>query len=70
MLPKIADFGLATKLNDEVGIHIIQPDHYQAPEVILGCGWDFSVDIWNFGVMVRRCYVLVFLLHLPLVLND
>ncbi|KAJ6130061.1 kinase domain protein [Penicillium capsulatum] len=52
MVPKIADFGLATKLNNEVGIHIIQPDHYRAPEVILGCGWDFSADIWNFGVMV------------------
>lgn len=70
MVPKIADFGLATKLNDEVGIHIIQPDHYRAPEVILGCGWDSSADIWNFGVMVRIRYVLVFCLHGPFVVND
>lgn len=64
MLPKIGDFGLATKLegNDawggnggggEIGLHPIQPDHYRAPEVILGCGWNFSADIWNFGVLVR-----------------
>ena len=63
MVPKIADFGLGTRLDNEyqegkagrreVGIHPIQPDHYRAPEVILGCGWDFSADIWNFGVMVR-----------------
>lgn len=63
MLPKIADFGLATQLNSdnvegkkgkkEIGIHLIQLDHYHAPEVILGCGWGFSADIWNFGVLVR-----------------
>ncbi|KAI2695856.1 hypothetical protein CBS147332_9241 [Penicillium roqueforti] len=28
------------------------PDHYRAPEVILGCGWDSKADIWNFGVMM------------------
>ena len=62
--PKIADFGLATILNKsssqdevfgkQVGIYPIQPDYYRAPEVILGCGWDFKTDIWNFGVLVRR----------------
>ncbi|KKZ62330.1 hypothetical protein EMCG_00404 [[Emmonsia] crescens] len=61
VLPKIVDFGLATWLKSdnregkvgkgEVGIHPIQPDHYRAPEVILGCGWSFSTDIWNFGVL-------------------
>lgn len=67
MFPKIVDYGLATWLNDdnrerktgkrEVGIHPIQPDHYRAPEVILGCGWDFSTDIWNFGVLVRNTFL-------------
>lgn len=37
---------------DQTGIYPIQPDHYRAPEVILGCGWDSKADIWNFGVMV------------------
>ena len=55
IVPKIADFGLATELNNKVRIHIIQADCYRAPEVILGCGWDSSADIWNFGVMVRIC---------------
>lgn len=64
MFPKIADFGLATRLDkpstrngmvgEQLGIHPIQPDYYRAPEVILGCGWDFKEDIWNFGVLVRR----------------
>ncbi|PKY00270.1 protein kinase [Aspergillus campestris IBT 28561] len=62
MIPSIADFGLATKLGtpstkqgmvgEQVGVYPIQPDYYRAPEVILGCGWDFKADIWNFGVLL------------------
>lgn len=62
MIPKIADFGLATRLDKphtrdgmvgkQLGVYPIQPDPYRAPEVILGCGWDFKADIWNFGVLV------------------
>lgn len=63
MIPKIVDFGLATRLDkpstrdgmvgEQLGIYPIQPDFYRAPEVILGCGWNFKADIWNFGVLVR-----------------
>ena len=55
ILPKIVDFGLSTRLDgqDEWGIYPIQPDHYRAPEVILGCGWNMSADIWNLGILVR-----------------
>lgn len=62
VIPKIADFGLSTRLRDnssneenggeKAGIYPIQPDHYRAPEVILGCVWDSKADIWNFGAMV------------------
>ncbi|KAJ5100468.1 hypothetical protein N7456_006520 [Penicillium angulare] len=62
MVPKIVDFGLATRLDrpssrngfigQQLGIYPIQPDYYRAPEVILGCGWDFKADIWNFGVLL------------------
>lgn len=55
MVPRIADFGLSTRLGhpslvdhierEQLGIYPIQPDHYRAPEVILGCGWDSSADI-------------------------
>ncbi|RAL01113.1 protein kinase [Aspergillus ibericus CBS 121593] len=53
-IPKIVDFGLAAKLclDSDYGIYPIQPDHYRAPEVILGCGWNTSADIWNLGVLL------------------
>ncbi|KAL4797683.1 kinase-like domain-containing protein [Aspergillus venezuelensis] len=30
----------------------IQPNHYRAPEVILGVPWSYEVDIWNVGCMI------------------
>lgn len=62
-IPQLVDFGLATRLEeeDDWGVWPIQPDHYRAPEVILGNGWQMPTDIWNLGVLVRsilrRCYI-------------
>ncbi|RAH72489.1 kinase domain protein [Aspergillus aculeatinus CBS 121060] len=52
--PQLVDFGLATRLeeDDDWGIWPIQPDHYRAPEVILGIGWQMPADIWNLGVLL------------------
>ena len=54
-IPQLVDFGLATRLeeDDDWGVWPIQADHYRAPEVILGNGWQMEVDIWNLGVLVR-----------------
>lgn len=62
ILPKITDFGAAWRLdalnpegkpqNEAVYTYPIQPNYYRAPEVVLGYGWNFSADIWNFGVLV------------------
>lgn len=53
MVPQFVDFGLAARLDrEQLGILPIQPDHYRAPEVILGCGWNSKTDIWNMGVLV------------------
>ncbi|KAJ9375692.1 hypothetical protein DTO063F5_9212 [Paecilomyces variotii] len=53
-IPKIVDFGLSTRLDkqDDYGVYPIQPDHYRAPEVILGCRWNMSADIWNLGILL------------------
>lgn len=81
MVPKLADFGLATRLDkpstrngmigEQLGIYPIQPDYYRAPEVILGCGWDFKADIWNLGVLVRpcTCFQEVYLQHSRLLVS-
>lgn len=59
ILPKITDFGLAHHQNDSpvLNRHPVQPDGYRAPEVILGAGWTYSVDIWNLGLLVRILYL-------------
>lgn len=31
----------------------IMPDLYRAPEVILNMTWDYKVDIWSVGMVVR-----------------
>ncbi|KAH6719717.1 kinase domain-containing protein [Leptodontidium sp. MPI-SDFR-AT-0119] len=53
ILPKIADIGLAQRGDSsQPHLHPIQPDHYRAPEVVLGTGWTYSADIWNLGVLI------------------
>ncbi|KAJ5990221.1 hypothetical protein N7522_010428 [Penicillium canescens] len=62
IMPKITDFGAAKMLPEchpddkskigEVLLDPIQPNYYRSPEVILGYGWNYSTDIWNFGVLL------------------
>lgn len=53
VMPMIADLGLAQRGHDsQERITPIQTDYYRAPEVILGAGWTYSTDVWNFGLMV------------------
>jgi serine/threonine protein kinase len=53
LVPVITDFGHAQRITlCSPGFSPIQPDQYRAPEVILGCGWTFSADIWNLGLLV------------------
>lgn len=53
LVPTITDFGHAQRVTSGVsGFAAIQPDQYRAPEVILGCGWTYSADIWNVGLLV------------------
>lgn len=53
MIPQITDSGLAQRGDvAEPLIHPIQPNEFRAPEVLLGTGWSYSADMWNFGAMV------------------
>ncbi|KAI1124798.1 kinase domain protein [Nemania abortiva] len=54
MMPKLSDFnasfpGLSGK---DAHASPIQAHRYRAPEVLLGCPWSYSVDIWNLGLLM------------------
>lgn len=49
--PVITDFELAVD-RSRIHNHPIQPGDYRSPEVIIGAGWSYSIDIWNLGVLV------------------
>lgn len=64
-IPQLVDFGLAARLKEDNnrGVWPIQPDHYRAPEVILGNGWQIPADISNLGVLVRSIILLSYCNH-------
>lgn len=48
---KIIDFGSATFL-DDVDYDYLQTRPYRAPEVSLGCKFDFAIDMWSLGCII------------------
>ncbi|CAH0046049.1 unnamed protein product [Clonostachys solani] len=54
LLPELADFNLCFPgLDGGVGhLSAIQSHRFRAPEVLLGCPWSYSADIWNFGLLM------------------
>ncbi|CAG7966394.1 unnamed protein product [Penicillium olsonii] len=51
-VPVITDFGLSICGDKGPHKHSIRPNGSEAPEVIIGASWDYSVDIWNLGVLI------------------
>ncbi|KIO34399.1 hypothetical protein M407DRAFT_16924 [Tulasnella calospora MUT 4182] len=47
---KLGDFGHANWTSKHLANDIL-PELLRPPEVILGCGWDTSVDIWSLGCL-------------------
>jgi serine/threonine-protein kinase SRPK3 len=60
--------GLAAAAADGPHAAVIQPPALRAPEVILGCEWGPSADIWNLGCLASRLPMV--LLYLFLTLNH
>ncbi|CAH0043008.1 unnamed protein product [Clonostachys rhizophaga] len=54
LFPELADFNLCFPGLDGGRGHLspIQSHRFRAPEVLLGCPWSYSVDIWNFGLLM------------------
>lgn len=56
LLPELADFNLCFPglEGDLAHLSAIQSHRFRAPEVLLGCPWSYSADIWNFGLLVSK----------------
>ncbi|EGX93664.1 Protein kinase-like domain [Cordyceps militaris CM01] len=54
LLPQLADFNLACPglINGHGHLLPIQSHRFRAPEVLLGCPWSYSADIWNIGLLM------------------
>ncbi|KAK8913076.1 Dual specificity tyrosine-phosphorylation-regulated kinase 3 [Metarhizium anisopliae] len=53
LLPKVAGFNFAFPglANGNGHLFAIQSHRFRTPEVILGCPWSYSVDVWNLGLL-------------------
>lgn len=52
---KLIDFGSAT-YESQYHSPLISTRHYRAPEVILGLGWTYPVDLWSVGCILFELY--------------
>lgn len=52
---KIIDLGSACFIHDHLGSYI-QSRSYRAPEVILGCQYDYRIDVWSLGCILYELF--------------
>ncbi len=50
---KVIDFGSSCFIHDHLSSYV-QSRSYRAPEVILGCRYDYKVDIWSLGCILAE----------------
>lgn len=52
---KVIDFGSSSFIHDTLSSYI-QSRSYRAPEVIMGCNYDYKIDIWSLGCILAELY--------------
>ena len=52
---KVIDFGSSNFVYDSSSSYI-QSRSYRAPEVIMGCNYDYKIDIWSLGCILAELY--------------
>ena len=52
---KVIDFGSSCFIHDHLSSYV-QSRSYRAPEVILGCRYDYKIDIWSLGCILAELY--------------
>lgn len=50
---RLIDFGSACFIHDHLSSYI-QSRYYRAPEVILGCHYDYKIDVWSLGCVLAE----------------
>lgn len=55
---KIADFGLARIVGDELMTTACGTPSYLAPEIASGRAYDYKADLWSLGILMFHMYVL------------
>ena len=52
---KVIDFGSSCFIHDHLSSYV-QSRSYRAPEVILGCKYDYKIDMWSLGCILAELY--------------
>jgi len=52
---KVIDFGSSCFIHDHLSSYV-QSRSYRAPEVILGCKYDYKIDIWSLGCIIAELF--------------
>ncbi|KAL4470446.1 hypothetical protein ABPG74_012057 [Tetrahymena malaccensis] len=52
---KIIDFGSSCFIHDHLSSYV-QSRSYRAPEVILGCKYDYKIDMWSLGCILAELW--------------
>lgn len=52
---KLIDFGSSCFIHDHLSSYV-QSRSYRAPEVILGCKYDYRIDIWSLGCILAELF--------------
>jgi len=53
---KIADFGLAKIVGDDLMTTACGTPSYLAPEIASGKAYDYKADLWSFGILMFHLY--------------
>ena len=52
---KVIDFGSSCYIHDHLSSYV-QSRSYRAPEVIIGCSYDYKIDIWAAGLIFAEMF--------------
>lgn len=53
---KLCDFGTALTTYEANLVDYMQSRYYRAPEIILGCPYDFAIDVWSAACTIYEIY--------------